>query len=85
MTQPATPFGPDHPEIAPNKARREQLRNMSSEERGKLVSMACKAAAKILAGRRASGLPDPKPTPWPASTWEFLKKAAQNDRSHRDD
>jgi hypothetical protein len=54
----------------------ERLRAMSMEERGRLIELACEAAAEIRRGRLASGLPDVTPEPWPASTWEFLRKHA---------
>ena len=56
------------------------LRQMSLEERGRLIESCCRSAAEILAGRRQCGLPDEEPAPWPASTLEFLKRCA---RAHR--
>jgi hypothetical protein len=56
------------------------LRQMSLEERGRLIESCCRSAAEILAGRRQCGLPDEQPAPWPASTFEFLKRCA---RAHR--
>src|SRR5262245_14309500 len=52
------------------------LRNLTFDERGRLIASACRTAAEILAGRRQSGLPDEQPVPWPASTIEFLAKHA---------
>jgi hypothetical protein len=57
------------------------LRALSLEERGRLIKAACRTTAAILTSRRAMGLPDPAPAPWPDSTWEFLRKhAAHHDR-----
>jgi len=52
------------------------LRRLSLDERGRLIDSACRTAAEILAGRRQCGLPDEQPSPWPASTVEFLKRNA---------
>jgi hypothetical protein len=54
------------------------LRSLSFDERGRLIELACRAAAEILIGRRRSGLPDEEPAPWPASTFELLKKYARD-------
>ena len=53
-----------------------RLRALSMEERAKLIESACEAAAVIYRSRLAAGLPDITPAPWPASTWEFLRKHA---------
>jgi hypothetical protein len=55
-----------------------RLRELSLEERGQMLEAACRAAAELAAARRAAGLPDAEPAPWPASTIEFLRKHAQN-------
>jgi hypothetical protein len=57
-----------------------RLRSMSTEERDRMLEAVCNDAAEILRSRRAMGLPDPQPAPWPASTWEFLRKDALNVR-----
>ena len=46
----------------------ERLRAMRMEERSKLIELVCAAAAEIRRSRLASGLPDVKSEPWPAST-----------------
>ena len=51
-----------------------RLRTLSDKERGVLLKSACEAAAIILRSRRAAGMPDPSPAPWPESTWAFLKE-----------
>jgi len=53
-----------------------RLRGLTMRERSELIESACEAAAVILASRRAAGLPDGQPDPWPESTWEFLRKHA---------
>jgi hypothetical protein len=58
-----------------------RLRALSDKERGELIFLACEAAAIITRGRRASGLPEPSPAPWPSSTWAFLKEHAARGRS----
>jgi len=52
------------------------IRKLSLEERGRLIESACRSAAEILVGRRACGLPDVQPAPWPESTVEFLARHA---------
>ena len=59
-----------------NEAEFRSLRDLSLEERGRMLQAACQAAAQLAADRRAAGLPDPLPAPWPASTVEFLKRHA---------
>ncbi len=53
-----------------------RLRALPLEERGALLAAACRAAAKILEGRRASGLPEASPDPWPESTRDFMRRHA---------
>ena len=53
-----------------------RLRSMSLDERRKLIEDVCEAAAIVYDSRLAGGLPDVKRDPWPASTWEFLRKHA---------
>ena len=43
-------------------------------QRAELLEAACEAAAEIQRSRLAAGLPPVQRAPWPASTWEFLKK-----------
>lgn len=47
-------------------------------QRGHLLAIACRAAARLQRCRLQAGLPDPGPDPWPPSTWEFLKKHASH-------
>jgi hypothetical protein len=58
-----------------------RLRAMSMAERGRLIEAACRAAAALARDHAAAGLPPVKPVPWPASTWEFLRKHAARVRS----
>jgi len=58
-----------------------RLRSLSAAERGRLIESACEAATAIYRSRLAAGLPDVEPAPWPASTWEFLRKHAARVRS----
>ena len=53
-----------------------RLRGLSLRERSELIESACEAAALIYRSRLAAGLPADEPAPWPASTWEFLRKHA---------
>ena len=62
------------------EAEIERLRGLSDRERGEEILAVCRAAAMIHAGRVASGLPPATPAPWPASTWEFLRKCAADDK-----
>ena len=57
-----------------------RLRTLTAQQRGALIMSACEAAAMIARSRRASGLPDASPAPWPASTWAFLKEHAAHVR-----
>lgn len=52
----------------------EAFRKLSIAERGRLVAAACRAAVRLDRARRAAGLPEPVPEPWPESTWEFLRE-----------
>jgi hypothetical protein len=52
----------------------------SLEERSRRLTLACRGAAAIAWNRRLVGLPDPKPAPWPTSTWEFLSQHARQAR-----
>jgi hypothetical protein len=58
-----------------------RLRSLSMRERSTLIESACKAAAIIQRSRMAAGLPPVEPAPWPASTWEFLKRHAARVRT----
>jgi hypothetical protein len=62
-----------------------RLRTLSMRERGELIESACEAAAVIYRGRLAAGLPVAERDPWPASTWEFLKKHAARVRAQAAD
>jgi len=53
-----------------------RLRGLSMRQRGELIESACEAAAEIQRSRLAAGLPAIQPAPWPASTWEFLRRHA---------
>ena len=56
------------------------LRELSMEQRGRMIEAACRTAAEIQRSRIASGMPVAAPTPWPASTWALLRKYAPNGR-----
>ena len=58
-----------------------RLRSLSVRERAALIESACQAAAEIAQSRQAAGLPPIEPDPWPESTWEFLRKHAQRERT----
>jgi hypothetical protein len=58
-----------------------RLRGLSPRERSALIESACEAAALIRRSRLAAGLPDVEPAPWPASTWDFLRRHAARVRS----
>jgi hypothetical protein len=58
-----------------------RLRSLSLRERSALIESACEAAAVICRSRLAAGLPDVQPAPWPASTWDFLRRHAARVRS----
>ena len=58
-----------------------RLHRLSMSERSRLIESACEAAAVIYRSRVAAGLPDVEPAPWPASTWEFLRKHAARVRA----
>jgi hypothetical protein len=75
------PHEPD--EIAQEEL--EAFRKMTFAERGRRLAVACRAGARLDRSRRAAGLPEPVPEPWPESTWEFLKRqtALHNARSRR--
>jgi hypothetical protein len=57
------------------------FRHLSVDERSKLLAVACQDAAAIERSRRAMGLPDIEPTPWPDSTWNFLAEAMRRVRT----
>jgi hypothetical protein len=58
----------------------QRLRSLGARERAEMLEAACAAASEIERSRRAAGLPPTQPAPWPASTWEFLKKQARDVR-----
>ncbi|HBO45078.1 MAG TPA: hypothetical protein DD670_14345, partial [Planctomycetaceae bacterium] len=53
-----------------------RVRLLTVGERAALIESACRAAAEIARSRQSAGLPPIEPDPWPASTWEFLRKHA---------
>lgn len=57
------------------------VRAASLAERGRMVAQAVRAAMRIDRSRRAAGLPEPVPEPWPSSTREFLRVHAAACRS----
>lgn len=58
-----------------------RLRALSMAERAAMLESACAAAVEIVRSRQAAGLPPVEPAPWPASTWEFLRKHAARDQT----
>jgi hypothetical protein len=58
-----------------------RLRALSMRQRGRLIEAACEVAAVIYRSRLAAGLPGAEPTPWPESTWEFIRQHAARVRS----
>ncbi len=58
-----------------------RLRALSMRQRGHLIESACEAAAVIYRSRLAAGLAGIQHAPWPASTWEFLRKHSARVRS----
>ena len=54
----------------------EQFRRLSLAERGRLLAIACRSAARLDRSRQNADLPAPVPEPWPESTWEFLSNHA---------
>jgi hypothetical protein len=58
-----------------------RLRALSMAERSALIESACAAAAAIQRSRIAAGFPRSEPAPWPASTWDFLKRHAARVRN----
>lgn len=55
-----------------------KLRSLTMEQRGALIAIACRTAAKVECSRRENGLPPSVSVPWPASTWEILKRSSQD-------
>ncbi len=49
----------------------------SMEEHSRRLALACRVGAAIARDRRRAGLPEPKPEPWPESTWHFLAEHAR--------
>jgi hypothetical protein len=58
----------------------QKLRSLTERERAQLLEAACVLAAEIERSRVAAGMPKSEPAPWPASTWELLRKHARNVR-----
>jgi hypothetical protein len=57
-----------------------RLRSLTQRERAQMLEAACAAAAEIERSRLAAGMPRTEPAPWPASTWELLRKHARDVR-----
>jgi len=66
---------------AADEAELAKLRSLTMRQRAALFKSACEAAMAIERSRRAAGLPPTEPAPWPASTWEFLRKHATGGQS----
>ncbi len=61
----------------------DRFRKLSLSQRGDLLALACRAAAKIEASRIQMGLPPTQPEPWPESTWKFLAECARRVREQQ--
>jgi hypothetical protein len=55
-----------------------RLRALTMEQRGQMIDEACRLARLIEDSKVKQGFPPTAPAPWPASTWEFLRKHAPN-------
>ena len=51
----------------------EAIHKMTDQQRGRLLAIACRSAARLDRSRQQAGLPAPVGEPWPISTWEFLR------------
>ena len=67
--------------VAADAGNLARLRALTMQERSRLIESACETAAVIYRSRLAAGLPGLQRAPWPASTWEFLRKQAALVRS----
>jgi hypothetical protein len=65
---------------AADAAENARLRSLTERERAEMLDAACLAAEEIERSRIAAGMPPTQPAPWPASTWEFLRRHAPNAR-----
>lgn len=54
---------------------------LSAAARARRFELVCRDAASLEASRRAAGLPDPQPAPWPESTWQFLAEQTRRARA----
>jgi hypothetical protein len=70
--EPRIPCEPDEVVEAESRA----LRALSLKERGRLVAIACRTAARLDRCRRNAGFPEPILEPWPQSTWDYLHRQA---------
>jgi hypothetical protein len=66
--------------IAVKRQEAISVRDLTLDERGELLAAVCRDAALLERSKIESGLPPSVPAPWPASTWEFLRKAAAHFR-----
>jgi hypothetical protein len=57
--------------------------SLTAEERAARFEQVCRDAASMESVRRAAGLPDPEPAPWPQSTWNFLAEQTRRARAVR--
>ncbi|MEX2216825.1 MAG: hypothetical protein WD768_22110 [Phycisphaeraceae bacterium] len=58
----------------------ESLRDLPMEERARRNDLVCRAAMSLERDKALNGLPPSEPTPWPASTWEHLRRHAADAR-----
>jgi len=60
---------------------RQHDRPLTTRERSERFVLVCRDAASLEASRRAAGLPEPDPAPWPESTWRFLAEQTHRARA----
>lgn len=51
------------------------------QTRAKQFELVCRDAAALEGQRRAMGIPEPIPAPWPQSTWDFLEEQTRRVRA----
>lgn len=54
---------------------------LTVQERAERFAQVCRDAAALEASRRAAGVPESVPAPWPESTWRFLAEQTRRARA----
>lgn len=74
---------PQSPTISDQIAAHQQCVEpaLSAAARARRFELVCRDAASLEASRRAAGLPEPQPAPWPESTWQFLAEQTRRARA----